>query len=75
MINIGELNIPQEYGEKLSLMSAVENSLTNFYTEEVNRLYFHFIAKLLKETLVESKNAVVSKKDSYIKFLLMAGHD
>lgn len=56
-------------------MSGIENSLTNFYTPELNKLYFHFIAKLLREKLVNAKNAVVEGKDSYEKFLLMAGHD
>lgn len=56
-------------------MSSVENSLTNFYTPELNRLYFHFLAQLLKSKLIDAKNAVVSQKESYEKFLLMSGHD
>ena len=72
---MGELKIPDDYVKKLKFMSAVENSLNNFNTPELNRLYFHFIARLLRDHLVDAKNAVVEGRESYIKFLLMAGHD
>lgn len=56
-------------------MSGIENSLANFNTPELNKLYFHFIAKLLRDKLVNAKNAAVENEDSYEKFLLMTGHD